>query len=368
MLSRRAAVAVVALAATVGLTAALLVRGDGGGGAGPPTGARTPAATERQPTVIAYVPYWDQKRGFASVRRNLELIDEVSPFWYSLDRQGGVVLADDENTRIDRATVRFLQARGIRVLPTVTSLRNGDWAPELVSGMLADPVAVDRHVRMLTALAVREGYDGIDLDYEDLRAADRAPFTAFLRRLADALHAEGKLVTTSVHPKVSDEGYDQRNVAQDYRAIGAVVDQVRVMTYDYSWDTSPPGPVAPAGWVEDVIAWTVTQIPAEKVMLGTVLLGYDWVGGLGSTVDHERAVALARKHGVPIARDGDRAPWFRYTDRSGREHEVRWEDGPSAAVKLRLVEKYGLGGAFFWSLGREDPAVWPAARAVLVTD
>jgi spore germination protein len=367
MLSRRVLAALLTVVAVVGVLAAVLARG-GDAPTGAVPGPEATGRQERQPTVIAYIPYWDQQRGFASVRRNLDLIDEVSPFWYSLDRQGRVVLADDENTTIDKATVRFLQRRGIRVLPTVTSLRNGDWAPELVSGMLADPAAVDRHVRALTALAVEEGYDGIDLDYEDLRAADREPFTAFLGRLAGALHAEGKLLTTSVHPKVSDSGYDERNVAQDYRAIGAAVDQVRVMTYDHSWETSPPGAVAPARWVEDVIAWTVTQIPPEKVVLGAVLLGYDWVDGRGSTVDHERAVALARRYGAEIGRDRDRAPWFRYRDDSGRTHEVWWEDAQSAAIKLRLVSKYGLGGAFFWNLGREDPAVWPAARATLTTD
>lgn len=355
MLSRRLLAVLLVVAAAIGVLAATLGRGDP---AGPVAGpAPVPG---REPTVIAYVPYWDQQRGFASVRRNIERIDEVSPFWYSLDRQGAVVLADDENTTIDRATVRFLRDRGIKVLPTVTNLRNGDWVPDLVSGMLADPAAVDRHVRALTDLAVREGYDGIDLDYEDLRAADREPYVAFLRRLATALHAEGKLLATSVHPKSDDAGDDERNVAQDYRAIGQIVDQVRVMTYDYAWDTSPPGPVAPARWVEEVIAWTVTQVPADKVVLGSVLLGYDWVDGRGTTMDHERAMALAERHGAQIRRQPDKAPWFRYTDDAGREHEVHWEDGPSVEVKLRLVAEYGLGGTFFWSLGREDPAVWSA--------
>jgi spore germination protein len=71
---------------------------------------------------------------------------------------------------------------------------------------------------------------------------------------------------------VSDAGDDGRNAAQDFRAIGVAVDEVRVMTYDYSWDTSPPGPIAPADWVREVIAWTVTEIPRHKVVLCVVLL------------------------------------------------------------------------------------------------
>jgi spore germination protein len=368
-----AAVAVLVLAGVALLRPAAGRTGDAGRGAGqsgasgsgtgqpaassPESSAALPAAVKR----IAYVPYWDQQRAFASLRENLDVFDEVSPFWYALDPDGRIVLADKENTTVDRATVRFLQRRGIRVLPTVTNLRNGDFAPELVQRMLHDRTAVRTHVRALVALATGGGYDGIDLDYESLEAADREAYSGFLRELSGALHAKGKLLTTSVHPKVSDAGYDERNQAQDFRAIGAATDEVRVMTYDYHWETSPPGAIAPAAWVEQVIAWTVTQIPPEKVILGAVLLGYDWVGEQGTTVDNEMATSLAAAHHATIRRAGDRSPWFSYTD-SGRRHTVWWEDAESVAVKLRLVREYGLGGVFFWRLGGEDPAVWPLIR------
>jgi spore germination protein len=168
-----------------------------------------------------------------------------------------------------------------------------------------------------------------------------------------------------VHPKVSNAGYDERNMAQDFRAIGAAADEVRVMTYDYSWDTSPPGPVAPARWVERVIAWTVTQIPPEKVVLGIDLLGYNWSGGRGVTIGHQRAQSLAEAHGATIRRSADGSPSFTYRDSSGERHEVWWEDARSVRNKLGLVAEYGLGGVFFWRLGGEDSNVWPAASATL---
>jgi len=256
-----------------------------------------------------------------------------------------------------------MQARGIRVVPTVTNLRNGDWDLDLVPTMLHDPGARRTHLRALVELARTEGYDGIDIDYESLNAADRKAYTAFLTELGRRLHAEGKLLTASVHPKTSDAGDDERNRAQDYRAIGAAVDQVRVMTYDYSWDTSSPGPVAPATWVEKVIAWTVTQIPADKVVLGIDLLGYDWTGGRGVTVSHQRAQSLADAHDARVRRTGDGSPWFAYRDSSGQRHEVWWGDARSARAKLALVDQYGLGGVFFWRLGGEDSRLWPEVRA-----
>ncbi|TDD70638.1 peptidoglycan hydrolase [Jiangella aurantiaca] len=331
---------------------------------GDPPGHDSPSPTEvPMPRRIAYVPYWDQDRAFEVVRQNLDLLDEVSPVWYSLDSRGHVVLADAENTTVDRSTVQALREHGIRVIPTVTNLRDGEWDPLVVRTVLHDPTAMTTHVNALVELAVTEGYDGIDIDYEDLRAADRSAFSRFVAELGAALRAEGKLLTVAVHPKTSDAGYDERNLAQDYRAIGAAADQVRVMTYDYSWESSPAGPQAPARWVEQVIAWTVSQVPPDKVILGVVVLGYDWTDGGGVTVDYEQARSTAQAHGATIRRSDDGTPWYRYRDPSGNRHEVWYEDAKSAGEKLELVSRYGLGGAFVWRLGGEDPDVWRAIRA-----
>lgn len=324
--------------------------------------------TEAVPKRIAYVPYWDQRRGFEVARQNRDLFEVISPVWYSLDSSGAVVLADDEHTRIDRKAVRFLQDHAIQVIPSVTNLRDGEWAPDLVREMLHDRDARRDHVARLVELVVREGYDGIEIDYEHLRADDRDVFTTFIEDLAGAMHAEGKVLTVALHPKTSEEGVDERNEAQDFQAIGAAADQVRMMTYDYSWEESPPGPVAPAGWVEEVIAWTVTQVPAHKITLGIVLLGYDWVGGVGSTVDYEQAMSRAESHGATVRRGDDGSPWFTYQGGSGNEHEVWFEDAESVRPKLDLVTDYGLGGVFFWRLGGEDPDVWPVLRSVTSSD
>jgi spore germination protein len=316
------------------------------------------------PTRVGYVPYWDQDRALTVVRQNPDLFDEVSPVWYSLDRTGRVILADAEHTTVDRSAVQALQARGIRVIPTVTNLRYGEWDVEVVRAMLHDPTVMSTHIRELVDLAITEGYDGIDIDYEHLRGTDREAYSRFLAELATELHAAGKQLTTAVHAKTSVAGDDERNLAQDYQAIGAAADQVRVMTYDYSWETSPPGPVAPGDWVEEVIAWTVTQIPPDKVVLGIVLLGYNWTDGRGVTVDYQQAQSKAQAHDATVRRADDGSPWFTYRD-SGSRHEVWYEDAESVRPKLELVSRYELRGAFFWRLGGEDPNVWPTVRVVL---
>jgi spore germination protein len=322
----------------------------------PPTsGPATPPVI-----VIAYVPYWDQERGFAVARAHIATFDQISPMWYSLREDGSLTLADDTNTTIDIATVRTLQQNGLQVLPTLTNLRNGNWDYEILGSVLARDELQRRHVDAIVDLVLTNNYDGIDIDYEDLRATDRDAYTHFLTLLSEALHSAGKLLTSGALAKTSEPGPEEFNIAQDYAAIGSVCDQVRLTTYDYHWATSEPGPSAPVAWVEEVVAWAVTQIPPAKVVLGCAILGYDWpAGGSGATVTYQEAMSLASAYGAEISRS-DGALTFTYVDADGRDHEVWFEDAQSTLEKVELVERYGLGGVFFWRLGGEDPGIWSA--------
>ena len=45
-----------------------------------------------------------------------------------------------------------------------------------------------------------------------------------------------------------------------------------------------------------------------------------------------------------------------------QDHEVWLEESASAAARLALADRYGVGGVATWRLGLEDPQVWPLFR------
>ena len=315
--------------------------------------------------VAASIPYYDQQRAFESAKKHTDLFTDISFWWYSVLPDGDIGLLDERYTKVNRGMVRQLQDKGIRVIPHIANYTRGEWTPENASVVIRDPTLRSTHVRNIVDLVMREGYDGIDIDYESLTDGDREPLVTFLTELSAALHEHDKLLTISVQPKISDAGDGPHNRAQDYAAIGEVVDRVNVMTYDYSYSDSDPGPVAPLNWVDDVLAYTTTQIPPGKVVLGNVLLGYDWGRGEGKTVTWEQATDLADDNGADIEWDNDtQSPWFRFNGADGL-HEVWFENAESTAQKLDLVNKYDLGGTFFWRLGGEDPDTWSRASGFL---
>jgi spore germination protein YaaH len=256
--------------------------------------------------------------------------------------------------------VRALQSHGIKVIPTLVDMRNGDWAPQFVTSMLSSQADRDRHVQAIIELVDTVGYDGVDIDYEQMRAEDREAYSSFLRELAQPLHERGKLLTSGVYAKQSEPGDQSFNIAEDYAAIGQASDQVRVQTFEYHYEDSDPGPIAPLDQVEATIAFAVTRIPAKKVILGAMLLGYDWpIGGKGQTVSYQQAMDLSRTYGSVVRHEGPGgSPTFGYTDSNGHAHEVWFEDAQSTKGKLEVAQKYGVGGVFFWRLGGEDPATW----------
>ena len=122
--------------------------------------------------------------------------------------------------------------------------------------------------------------------------------------------------------------------------------------------------VAPINKVREVVDYALTEIPAEKILLGMPNYGYDW------PLPYERGVTVAPSIGnaqaveIAIANSAEiqfdelaQSPFFRYVNQ-GVEHEVWFEDVRSIEAKFMLVKEYGLRGVGYWQLMRLFRANW----------
>ncbi|HCU92915.1 MAG TPA: peptidoglycan hydrolase [Actinobacteria bacterium] len=331
--------------------------------------ARTaqPAGISPRNLVVASLPYWNIGQGTSAVLTHRWAVDEVSPWMYGLSNNGRIVLDSGINAPAFTSYLDRLRAQGLPIVPTLANVDPaGNWSYRLAARMLHHPALMAKQVSAIVALVQQGRYAGIDLDYEELHAGDRAAFTMFVTRLATALHAVGKILSVALFAKASDAGYAPRNVAQDYAAIGRAADQVRLMGYDYHWNTSPPGPIAPVSWIRAVLRYATTQIPARKIILGIPCYGYDWTGHHGAPVTWMQAVKLASDHHATVRYDtSGQAPWFTYRSASGTKHTVWFENAESSKAKFSLARAAGLGGVYLWMYGNGEPSTWSALRQVL---
>lgn len=123
--------------------------------------------------------------------------------------------------------------------------------------------------------------------------------------------------------------------------------------------------VAPLNKVREVLNYGVSEIPEPKVLQGIPNYGYDWTLPFVRDVSKARslgnaeAVELAERYRAEILFDDiAAAPYFYYTDATGREHVVWFEDVRSIRDKLALNTSYPLAGVSYWNIMREFPQNW----------
>jgi spore germination protein len=348
--TRRRSTIVLVLALTAAATLA-------GCGSGAPDLSAAQPSRHSLGTVAGYVVPWDSSSIAATAT---DAVTEVSPVWYQPTANGQIVFASAE-AKLSESTVEAQASkRHIAVIPTISNYVDDQWDGGLIHQLISNMRLRAAHITSIVDLVSSHQWAGIDLDYESLGAEDRAAYSLFIHDIAAALHHVHKRLTLTVHAKTAEPGDWSGAEAQDWRALGASADEVRVMAYDYSSDDTAPGPIAPISWVESVLQLAVAEVPREKIVLGLATYGYDWAGSeLGQDVQWSDASSIARAHGVPIKWDPtSQSPWFTYTDSHGTRHTVWFEDAQSLQGKLDLALRYQIGGVVLWRLGGEDPAIW----------
>jgi spore germination protein len=234
------------------------------------------------------------------------------------------------------------------------------------AAILASPQTLRAHAQLVAGWVKTNGFDGVDVDWEAVGAGRRDAFTAFVAALAAAAHADGLEVAVDVYPKLSEPGGWDGPRSQDWAALGAAVDQFRVMTYNYSGSWSGPGPLSPPAWMDRVLSFAETRVAPHKVIMGVGFYGRSW--RLGKTTDllWTDVQQIIADQAPRLRRGASRELTLHYRS-GGRPVVAYFPDATAVAAKLRVLHRDHprVGGIYCWLMGQEDPAVWPLMAARL---
>ena len=241
---------------------------------------------------------------------------------------------------------------------------DGRFSNILIQRMVNDSTVKENLINHLLEVVQEKGYAGVDVDFEYILAEDRDLFTSFVAELSEAMREIGKTVSVALAPKTSADQQGLLYQGKDYGGLGAVADEVLLMTYEWGYTYGPAMAVAPLNKVRQVVEYALTEIPAEKINLGIANYGYDWtlpyVKGESKavTIGNVEAVQIAIENGVEIQFDKVvRSPFFQY-EKEGRTHEVWFEDVRSLQGKYDLIKEFGFRGFGVWQIMRFFRAEW----------
>ena len=201
-------------------------------------------------------------------------LQSVSFTWMGCDSKGNIKRHSLPTTVNKQDLINVAKQNHVTAYAMVV---NEGFSPTGIELTFTSPEAIQAHADQLVKIAVEDGFDGIDLDYESLQAKDRDNYSQLVAKVGEVCHAHHLKLAIALHSKESEPGNWDGAIAQDYAAIGKAADSVRVMTYDDHWETSEAGPIAPPDWVDRVMTFAATQIPANKLEMGLPGYGYDWL-------------------------------------------------------------------------------------------
>jgi len=294
------------------------------------------------------------------LRPQLPYLTYLAPFTYGIGVAGGLVDLNDEEL------IALSQEYGTKPLMHLSTLtEEGGFSNARASLIFNNPQAQEALIDEILALIAEKGYQGLDVDFEFIYPEERFDYISFLQNLRVRLNAVGLPLLSALAPKTSDTQQGVLYEGHDYGGIGASVNGVLLMTYEWGYTFGPPLAVAPLPNVRRVVEYALTRVSRDKLFLGVPTYGYDWTlpferGNPGApSLSPVEAVNLARRFGAEIQYDTNaQSPWFRYTDEEGRLHEVWFEDARSIQAKLGLANELGLRGIGYWNSMREFPQNW----------
>lgn len=287
---------------------------------------------------------------FNSVTANAGNLNVISPTWFKL--------CDNEGGYTSFASADYVQKahdRGLEVWALIENIEYKDSISmyEILSSTTTRQKLIDSLMNDL----ITYGIDGINVDFEQLSMDCGEHFVEFIRELSVACRKNGKVLSVDNYvPRDFNDYYDRKEQ-------GIVADYVIVMGYDEHYAGSKEaGSVASIDYVEDGIAQTVKEVPAEKVINAIPFYTRIWEttgDGISSqAVDMVTAEQFISNHGITAEWDETTCQNYgEYTSGDSR-YQVWLEDADSIRVKLNVMENYGIGGVAEWRLGFEKPEIW----------
>ena len=277
-------------------------------------------------------------------------INVISPTWFYLNNNNGGIASLASSAYVD-----CCHQNNVQVWALVSNFEDDSVDTEKV---LNSTSSRDNLVNNLIVQAIKYGFDGINVDFEELPGAAADGYIQFIKELS--IKCENNDIILSVDNYVPDDS----NACYNRKEQAKYADYVIIMGYDEHYAGSEEaGSVASYGWVKQGIENTLNDVPANQVVLGIPFYGRAWEVKDGKVVSSSiLSIASTNKflssHSMSASWDDEVKQKYAESVQGDTTTMVWAEDAVSIEEKLKLLKSENLAGGAFWKLGLENSDIW----------
>lgn len=307
------------------------------------------SSVEKSDTVTYSVwnAYWNLEGAEEQIEELEKQIQNINYFAAYFDKNDNAFIPEATAEFYDRTKENY-KNRGWQLYLTVVNdqiLADGSSAlksTELLCRLLSSETAYQAHAEELLALALQNGYDGLEIDYENLRKDEKLweHFMPFVSYLYDRCREEGLKLRVVIETNIEAE------------KIAWVEGPVyTVMCYNLYGSHSGPGPKADKAFLTEVMQ-KMQYVPG-KVDYALANGGFDWSedGTVTGLTTAKAEQLLFDTQAVAERDDGSGARYFSYADAEGKVHQVWYADEETMETWMTWLAEGGNKQFSIWRVG-----------------
>jgi spore germination protein YaaH len=291
----------------------------------------------------------DEEKGFTRIEQNADILNSLSIF------------GNPSKEFINRC-----HQLGIEVYQGVSGDASAIDTPD------HRRATVNKYLQACSAL----GYDGIDLDFEQLDPSLQGAYSEFLREASSGLHAIGKKLSHSVGCYPNGSWNTSQKTFYDPKIVAQTCDLIRVMCYDMYWapglgdpklknrpDTQGIGPTSSYPWARAGMLFWLEHAAREKLVMGLPAYSNDY--SVYPNMVGKQVYASEPQFRGPTQKVWlwyDRLSMYVYMEPDGTPHVFYASDAESTKSHLETADDLNLPGIGFWHFSSVDEATWKTVR------
>lgn len=305
--------------------------------------------------VVGYYPSWNKSTFPANAVKYDNLTHIIHSFVYPTTDGNSLIIPSGFEFP---ALISTAHQKGVKVI-----LGIGGWGQsDGFSVMAADTIKRRKFISDVAAFCKNNGYDGVDLDWEYPKSADRNNMTNLMKELKQELKNINPNMTISIAAPSTDW-----NNGYDWNEAKTLLDWIGIMTYDFhgSWTNhsghnSPlyqPKSDADGSADQSLKHYLAKGVSASKLCIGVGF--YGWLFTSPSLYSASTAASqVTYTNIIPRLSSGwkynwDQVSYVPYLTDPNNTQVLTYDDTASVRFKCEYIKNQNLAGMIIWAIGQD---------------